>query len=120
MMKKLIAVMLVLMMLIPAAMAENATETESTAGICGGWTTAKDKTITKEIRSLVKKATKDLVGVKYEPVRYLGSQVVAGTNHRILCKATAVYPDAEPTMKILYLYEDLSGNVTITKIVDAD
>ena len=31
-----------------------------------------------------------------------------------------VYPGAEPEWKILYLYEDLQGNVTVMNIADFD
>ena len=58
--------------------------------------------------------------MNYTPVAYLGSQVVAGTNHAILCQAAAVYPDAQPYFVIVYLYEDLAGNVSILNIADFD
>ena len=61
-----------------------------------------------------------MLGVDYEPVTYLGSQVVAGRNHAILCKATVVAPNAVPSWKIVYLYEDLQGNVSILNIADFD
>lgn len=111
-MKKLIALLLVSLMLVPAAVfAEPAV---------GGWTPAADPAITEEVQALVDKALDGLLGVHYVPVAYLGSQVVAGTNHAILCQATVVYPDAEPTFVILYLYQDLQGNVSILNIAELD
>ena len=62
----------------------------------------------------------ELVGVDYVPVAYLGSQVVAGTNHAILCQATVVVPDAEPFYAIVYLYEDLQGNDSVLDIEEFD
>lgn len=84
----------------------------------GGWEAASDPGITDEVRALCEKALNGLVGVNYVPVTYLGSQVVAGRNHAILCQATTVYPGAKPRWVILYLYEDLDGDVTVTDIRD--
>lgn len=81
----------------------------------GGWNVG-DPAITDEVTALVEKALTGLVGVNYVPVAYLGAQVVAGTNHAVLCQATVVAPDTLPYWAILYLYEDLQGNVSISKI----
>lgn len=86
--------------------------------IDGGWGTALDPMVTEEVRALFDKALNGLVGVNYIPVTYLGMQVVAGYNHAILCQATTVYPGAIPRWVIMYLFEDLDGNVTITEIRD--
>lgn len=56
----------------------------------------------------------------YEPVAYLGIQVVAGMNHCYLCRATVVYPDAQPSWKLVYVYEPLEGVAEITRIADLD
>ena len=61
-----------------------------------------------------------LTGVRYEPVAYLGSQLVAGRNHCFLCKATVVYPGAAPKFVLVYIYEDLSGNARMTNIAALD
>ena len=116
-MRKLISIFLALMMLagIGCAYAEG-----GALGMVGGWTPAEDPAITDEVNELIAKALDGLVGVNYVPVAYLGSQVVAGINHAILCQATAVVPDAVPAWKILYLYEDLEGNVSVLSIADFD
>ena len=88
--------------------------------IAGGWTPAADPTITDEVKALLDKGMEGLVGVNYTPVAYLGSQVVSGTNHAILCQATVVYPGATPYFVIVYLYEDLQGNVSLMNIADFD
>ena len=84
----------------------------------GGWNSADDPAITDGIRALFDKALDGLVGVHYVPVAYLGSQVVAGSYHAILCQATVVYPGAAPRWVILYLSEDSDGGVTISDIRD--
>ena len=86
----------------------------------GGWNAAADPSITEEIRTIVEKGLNGLVGVKYEPITYLGCQVVAGRNHAVLCKASPVTLNAIPTWKILFFYEDLQGNVKLINIADLD
>ena len=115
-MKKLIAVLFALMMVLTtaaAAVAENGL-------ITGGWMPAENPAVTEEVSSLIDKGLEGLLGVNYVPVAYLGSQVVAGTNHAVLCQATVVYPEAKPSFVIIYLYEDLEGNVSILNIADFD
>ena len=84
----------------------------------GGWEAASDPAVTDKVRALFDKAVEGLVGVNYVPAAYLGSQVVAGYNHAILCQATTVYPGAEPRWIIMYLYENPDGDVEITDITD--
>ena len=117
-MKKLIAILcaLLLVLSLTAAVAEDV----GIGGMTGGWAAAADPTVTDDVKALLDKAMEELVGVDYVPVAYLGSQVVAGTNHAILCQATVVVPDAEPYFAIVYLYEDLEGNVSILDIEEFD
>ena len=51
---------------------------------------------------------------------WLGSQIVAGTNHCILCQRTVVYPGAQPVYTLVYLYEKLDGTVEILNMCDLD
>ena len=84
----------------------------------GGWGVASDPAVTDRIKALFDQGTEGLVGVNYVPVAYLGSQVVAGYNHAILCQAAAVYPGAQTRWVIVYLFEDLEGGVSVTDIAD--
>ena len=88
--------------------------------IVGGWTRADSPAITGDFRNVFDKATETLTGMQYVPVAYLASQVVAGTNHRVLCKATATVPDAETSYAIVTVYEDLTGGAEITDAVYCD
>ena len=112
-MKKLFAVLAALLMLMSIAAAED-------GPLSGGWTPSVDPAVTEELQAVFDMGLEGLVGVRYTPVAYLGSQVVAGTNHAFLCQATVVYPGAEPYYTIVYLYEDLQGNVTILNIAELD
>lgn len=93
---------------------------EISEGMSGGWAHSVDPAITDEQRDVFNKALDGLAGVNYEPIVYLGSQMVAGTNHCFLCQATGVYPGAEPHYVLMYIYEDLSGSAQIMNIADLD
>ena len=89
----------------------------------GGWSPSADPTVTEELKVVFEKGASVLTGSSFVPVAYLGSQVVAGTNHAFLCQAVTAYPgtiDADPSYAIVYLYEDLQGNVSILNIADFD
>ena len=121
-MRKLIAMLMALMMLfgIGAACAEGEkTGEETPAGggpAVGSWAAAENTEITPDELAVFDKAIEGLMGVKYEPVLLLGTQVVAGTNYAFLCKGTVVYPDALPYWYILYVYQDVQGNVKVLDI----
>ena len=100
---------------------EKTTASDAAQGeITGGWTKADSPVITDAFKKVFTKAMKNLDGVDYIPVAYLASQVVAGTNHCVLCKATPVVPDGKTTYAMVTVYEDLSGNAEITEIVASD
>ena len=86
--------------------------------LSGGWTPAEDFSVTDERQAVLDKGLAELVGANYVPLAYLGSQVVAGTNHVFLCETTVVYPGATPTYTLVYLYGDLQGNVTLMNVAD--
>ena len=107
----LLAILLVSSLMIAAAADEP---------LMGGWSAASDPTVTDERNELFFKALGKLVGVDYKPVAYLGSQVVAGTNHCFLCLSRVVIPDAIPNYKLIFIYEDLQGKAEIMNIADFD
>ena len=86
--------------------------------IAGGWAYAEDPAVDDKVASVVDKATEKLLGAEYEPVAYIGSQVVAGMNHAVLCKITAVTPDSAAAYSLVYIYEDLEGNCEVTETSD--
>lgn len=122
-MKRMIALILGILMMASVAVAEDALTAPE--HMSGGWTTSADPTVTDELKALFEAGTETLTGIDYEPVAYLGSQVVAGTNHAFLCQAVSAYPgvegmESEPAYAMVYLYEDLSGQVSILSIADFD
>ena len=114
-MKKLTVLVLTILMMISAASAEGV--------MSGGWTPSADPAVTEELKALFEKGTDTLTGASYVPVAYLGSQVVAGINHAFLCQAVTAYPgslDMASAYAMVYLHEDLTGNVSILSIADFD
>ena len=110
-MKKLIALGLALMMLPAAACAEPSG---------GAWRVAESTAVTEERSALLDLALEELPGVVYEPVSYLGSQAAAGLRHCYLCRATVVYPGAEPYLALVYMLEAAEGSVLLEQIVQLD
>ena len=121
-MKKILAVIAASLMVVSFASCGQAKKTSSSgttsksskpsssySGVTGGYTDAESTKITDEIKALVEKATKGLDGAQYTPVAYISSQVVAGTNHLILCKITPVTPDAVSKYALVTIYEDFAN-----------
>ena len=88
--------------------------------IAGGWAYAEDPAVDGKATEVVGKATEKLLGAEYEPVAYIGSQVVAGMNHAVICKITALTPDSQAAYSLVYIYEDLEGNCEVTEITDIE
>ena len=88
----------------------------------GGWSYAESTEITDDIKKVMEKATATLTGAVYEPVAYIGSQVVAGTNHAVLCKSTPSVAELNgaTTYVLVYVYADLQGNCEITETTDIE
>ena len=93
-----------------------ASKTSARTNITGGFTDTASPVLTDKDRALFKKATASLTGVEYTPVAYLGTQVVAGTNHLFLCKTAPITPDAAVTYALVKVYEDLDGKVSVAEV----
>ena len=85
----------------------------------GGWQEAQSTAMTDEAKAAFEKATEGLLCVDYVPVALLSTQVVAGTNYRILCEATEVYPGAETHYAVMTVYEGLDGSANILSVTDS-
>ena len=84
--------------------------------IDGGWSKNESVAVSEKVAELFSKATKNLTGFEITPVANLATQVVAGTNYKLLCRGKAVVPGAEEVYVFVTLYEDLQGNAQITEI----
>ena len=87
-------------------------------GAVGTWQEAESPAMMEEATAAFNKATEGFVGVDYVPVALLSTQTVAGTNYRILCEATTVYPGAEMHYAVVNVYESLEGNANIISVTD--
>ena len=72
------------------------------------WDLSAPTEVTEEVRAIFDKATEGLLGVSYVPVCVLGVQ---GDTYCILCKATVIYPNAEPNNVLMYVNEDGIQNI---------
>ena len=81
-------------------------------GLMGGWTAVSDPTVTKEAKSALNKAAKDLPDYNYTPLALVSTQVVAGTNYRILCEVSE--KGSEPRFEIVEVFSPLEGNAVIS------
>ena len=85
--------------------------------LAGGWTLNEGLSrvgLPEGAETAFNKASEGLLGVSYVPVAYLGSQVVAGSNYAVLCKATPATADARAYLTAAVIYADLEGGATFT------
>lgn len=91
-----------------------------TGTLAGGWSVAEDPAISDEINQIFWQAMDSYqtgtITIAYTPVAVLGTQVVAGTNYAVLCKASEI--NKGRSWVIVYLYRDLEGNASVLKIAD--
>lgn len=112
-MKKVLFVSLALLMCITLSACKSKDKE-----LLGGYTEAKDQTVTAELQAKFDKALEGLEGVNYTAKKLIGTQVVAGTNYKFLCDAKVVVPDAKTEEKIVIVYEDLQGNCSVLDVLD--
>ena len=68
-----------------------------------------------EVQDAYDDAIGSLHGVNYNPLLYVGSQVVKGLNYYIICEATVVYPGAIPKAVVVCI-NSFEGKNTIVSI----
>lgn len=93
-------------------------ETCTAANTQGGWFSPERNMVSanQDAFRAFKKAKRQLLGVDYKMLMLLEKQTVAGMNYCIFARAKTVVPNAKPYYVLMYLYEDLKGNVEVTKI----
>lgn len=72
-------------------------------------------TLDPEVKDAFTSVTKELLGVDYKPVLYVGRQIVHGTNHYIVCEARGVYPGAKPYAAVMCI-NICDGNASLVSI----
>ena len=60
------------------------------------------------------KAADAYLGVNYSPIALLGTQIVAGTNYKVLCYGTTATKNPITSLYVIDIYEDLDGEAVIS------
>lgn len=94
-------------------------------GLTGGWAVPQlafedATTIPEEAALAFDKALENYDGMTFNPVALLATQVVAGTNYRLLCLGAPTVPDANPQLNVVDVYEDLEGGAEISEVSTLD
>ena len=114
-MKKLLTLLAVGLMVL-SLVACGKKEEPAPEQVAGGWTKVEDGTMTPELQEIFDKAVEGLLGVNYEAVELVETQVVAGTNYKFLAKGTTVtMPPMEGTYYVT-VYKNLDGGVELLDI----
>ena len=75
--------------------------------------------INKEEKVLFDEAVQAYTIAEITPIAYLGSQIVAGTNHCFMCRFLDSIPDAKETYAFISVYEDLNGKAVLRDVRDS-
>ena len=76
----------------------------------------------EELEQIFRSATGKKCGGKYEPLEFLGSQVVNGFNYKFLAYVSAIGSGgvvSKPVVAIVIIHVDLEGNAKVTKVENA-
>lgn len=130
-MKKIIAVLLVFALSLglmacgsqkTTVLTEGDNADEINTESAGGWTIeeAKEIELPAEAKAAFEKALDGYTGAGLTPIGYLGSQVVAGTNYKILCRETLVTADLITKISVVTVYADLEDNAEILDVTEVD
>ena len=89
--------------------------------ILGGWNLDEVKgcNLPQKVATDFTAVTSELVGADYEPIAYLGSQQVNGTNYRILALMRTVTPNAEKKIVKMIINEAPDGTVRLVSVSGA-
>ncbi len=84
----------------------------------GGWNLDEIKgcTLPQKVQTAFTAVTSEQVGADYEPICYLGSQVVNGTNYRILALMKPVTLNPEKRIVKMIIHEELDGSVRLESV----
>lgn len=97
--------------------AEEASENE----LVGEWLYATSPKLNEELRTYFSEAFPDGMHTFYEPVALLSTQVVSGTNYKVLVRQITISEkDASDTYAIATFYVDLKGNAEPLTMKETD
>ena len=100
------------------------TREDTDDNILGGWTvkdSGKPGSLgSEEAQASFDKAMEEVLGVGYNPIQLLATQVVNGTNYIALVRGSAISVDDTPELYVITWYADLQGNSKVTDIKKFD
>ncbi|MBQ7220760.1 MAG: hypothetical protein IJS28_07260 [Synergistaceae bacterium] len=84
----------------------------------GGWNIDEMKgcNLPQKAESAFTAVTGGMTGAEYQPVLYVGSQLVNGTNYCILAVQTLVTATASKRLVKMVIHETLDGTATLVSI----
>ena len=87
--------------------------------VLGGWNLDEVKgcNLPQKVQSAFTAVTGDMTGADYEPIAYLGSQIVNGINYRILCKRRLVIPNSDVQIVKMIIHEETDGSVRLVSVI---
>lgn len=93
---------------------------DNTDPITGGWELTKNDaaSLPEDVQEAFDKATEKHTGSELIPVAYVSEQIVAGTNHMILCEAKTTTAEPATSYQMIVIYADLEGNAELTEVKD--
>ena len=109
-------------MTVTMSMAVEPETAEEPAGgmLAGGWAVAEDTAVSEDLNTLFWQAMDayqtGAITIAYTPVACLGTQVVAGINYAVLCKASEI--NKGTTWVIVYIWQNPQGEATVVSIAD--
>lgn len=86
--------------------------------VLGGWNLddVKGCNLPQKVQSAFTAVTSDQTGADYEPICYLGSQTVNGTNYRVLALRRHVVLNSEAQIVKMIIHEELDGSVKLVSV----
>ncbi len=86
--------------------------------VLGGWNIDEMKPckMPQRLASAYAGAMSGIVGAEYEPVLYIGNQIVNGTNYCLVAVQTLVTVNSPKRLVKIVIHEDLDGTATIKSI----
>lgn len=119
-MKQLFSLFMVLM-LVAGVIGCGATVPANNTGAepVGAYENAESPEVSDEIASIAARATAKLIGASYEPVALISTQLVNGTNYKLLCTQTVPGKDGAKYV-ILTVYNPLQGESEVISIEGSD
>ena len=86
--------------------------------LLGGWNLDEIKScnLPQKVQSAFTAITGEMTGADYEPIAYLGSQHVNGTNYRIIAFQRLVVPNGEKRIVKIIIHEDINGTTSLMSV----